>query len=543
MWRRGSCRWHKPVYTVYTVYTGVPKKGIVMKKIAFCLAVLTLLASLAGCGRRQEILNQIESEKVAESIAESQEQESNIIGITPRPQETVAPRPSETEEPSHPVELGNPAESGEPSTPAETLPPAPPIDPDALPNNEGYRLTGGIQLGNTGYYEGVTADILKDRFLSAGAQSSANSVINTPTGILFKFDGKGGSAAYNKITRNISTLCPDPLCRHTDCAWGQFFEFVYVSEEHLYFTVGNVMSPRLFRSDLERNHVEDLGLTLPVGSSIVCIRGDRIYLQMIVYKENTAGDLGYGYYDCSEKKFTLLSGNQTVVVKALIGDTVYYNLDWQDAPIYKANLDFSNAEIATEFEGFDGVLTYNQNYIILYKENVIDSLYNVRTGEFTDVRGRVDYYRFVPVLADQYLYYLRKVSESEIAHSPLKEYYQYKIQDPRDPSRYSSARGKDGGRLYRMNLETGEEELVVELSYNGVPVHISEFMVDGNAVYIGYYTYEDHNNYYNQNYKAGTNQVFSTEKKRYAYMDISNGTINLIDPYPADAEAGIMPLA
>ncbi len=492
-----------------------------MKKIALILSVLTLTSALAGC-RRAEYEKLWESMKEAES--ETEETKSPVIGITP-PETGDAPRPVE------------PDETGEADG---TLPPAPPVDASALPNGEGYRLTGGIQLGGTGYYEGVTAETLKDRFAFAGKQSSSNTMINTPTGILFKFDGKGGTATYNKITRNISELCPDPLCHHTDCAWGQFFEFVYISKDHLYFTVGNVTSPRLFRSDLERNHVEDLGLTLPVGSSVVAVEGNRIYLQMIVYKENGAGDLGYGYYDCSEKKFTLLSGNQTVVVKALIGDTVYYNLDWQDAPIYKANLDFSNAEIATEFEGFNGVLTYNQNYIILYKEDVIDSLYNVRTGKFTDIRGRVDYYRFVPVLADQYLYYLRKVSESEIANSPLKEYYQYKIQDPRDPSRYSSARGKDGGRLYRMNLETGVEELVVELSYNGVPVHISEFMIDGNAIYIGYNAYEDHNNYYNQDYKAGTVQVWSTERRRYAYMDISNGTINFINPYPA-TEEGVMP--
>ncbi len=520
-----------------------------MKKLAVYLAIVTLLTSLASCGRRQEILNQIESEKAAESIAESQERESNIIGITPRPQETVAPRPSETGEPSHPVESGspvesgNPAESGDPSTPAETLPPAPPIDPDALPNNEGYRLTAGIRLGNTGYYEGVTAETLKNRFAFAGKQSGSNTIINTPTGILFRFSGKGGSAAYNKVTRNISELCPDPLCRHTDCAWGQFFEFVYISQDHLYFTVGNVTSPRLFRSDLERNHVEDLELTLPVGSSVVAVEGNRIYLQMMVYKENGAGDLGYGCYDCSEKTFTLLSGNQTVSVKAVIGDTVYYTVNWQSAPIYKANLDFTNAGAATEFEGFNGILAYNQNYIILYKEDVIDSLYHVRTGEFTNIRGRVVLEGFRPVLSEQYLYYVRNMSESEITHSPLKDFYEYRIPDPDFPGYEWPALGQDGGRLYRMNLETGKEELVLELSYNGVPVYINEFMVDGNAIYIGYNTYEDFNNYYNQGYKAGTSMVFSSERKRYAYMDISNGTINLIDPYPADVEAGIMPLA
>ncbi len=513
-----------------------------MKKFVICVFALLLLASLFACGRRQEIIHQIESEKAAESIAESQERESNIIGITPRPQETVAPRPSETGEPSQSDMPDNPDESGDPSTPTETLPPAPPIDPDALPNNEGYRLTAGIQLGNTGYYEGVTAETLKNRFAFAGKQSSSNTIINTPTGILFKFSGKGGTAAYNKVTRNISELCPDPLCRHTDCAWGQFFEFVYISKDHLYFTVGNVTSPRLFRSDLERNHVEDLELTLPVGSSVVAVEGDRIYLQMIVYKENGAGDLGYGYYDCSEKTFTLLSGNQTVSVKAVIGNIIYYTVNWQSAPIYKANMDFTNAGVASEFEGFNGVLTYNQSYIILYKEDVIDSLYNVRTGEFTNIRGRVVLEGFRPVLSDQYLYYVRNVRDSEIANSPLKDYYQYKIQDPEYPSEYYPALGREGGRLYRMNLETGEEELVLELSYNGVPVYICEFMIDGNAIYIGYNTYEDHNNYYNQDYKAGTVQVWSTERRRYAYMDISNGTVNLIDPYPSEDEDGIMPL-
>ncbi len=473
-----------------------------MKKIAFCLAVLMLLTSLfglAGC-RRAEYEKLWESMKEAES--ETEETKSPVIGITP-------------------PETGG-ASSSDTGTSA-------PIDPSTLPNNEGYRLTGGIMSGDKGYYDGVSVDVLKERFQESEMQSANKTLINTPVGVLFNFGGKGGSAAYHKLTGNISTLCPDPLCRHTDCAWSQMRELVHISDDHIYFTIGTD-SPRLFRSDLERNHVEDLEFTLTRGIRILHVTENLIYLQQFIYKEDAAGNLGYGVFDCSTKEFTLLSGNQRIWVCAVVGNTIYYQVGIEET-IWKADLNFQNPQIAEELAGFTGITAYSENYLLLSKNGDFDSLYNVQTKQLTNIRGRIVQYGWGPVFHEQYVYYTKQITAEEIAYSPLKDYFQYRIPDPRDPSASFPMRGMDAGRIYRMNLETGEEKIVMELSYNGVPVTVEEFMVDGDAIYVGYLTYEDHNNYYNADYKIGTMQVWSNKPVRYLYVDMQNGTITLLDPY------------
>ncbi len=509
-----------------------------MKKIAFCLVALLLLASLFGCGRRQEILNQIESERVAESIADIEEKETNTIHLDTRPRETVAIVP-DTEPPmsgeTHaPTETKDPSDTA-PASPADPLPPAdtgtatPPTPSGSYPNDEGYRLTGGIVTGDKGYYDGVSVDVLKDRYAASGMQSANRTLINTPVGVLFNFGGKGGSAAYHKLTGNVSTLCPDPLCRHTDCAWGQMRELVYISDDHIYFTIGTD-SPHLYRSDLERNHVEDLAFTMTRGVRVLHVSGHLIYLQQFIYKEDAAGNLGYGVFDCNTKEFTLLSGDKTVWVCAVVGDTIYYQIDRSET-IWKADLNFRNPQVAEELAGFTGISAYSDNYLLLSKNGDFDSLYNVQTKQLTNIRGRIVQYGWGPVFHEQYVYYTKQISAEEIAYSPLKDYFQYRIPDPRDPSASFPMRGMDAGRIWRMNLETGEEEIVMELSYNGVPVTVEEFMVDGDAIYVGYLTYEDHNNYYNPDYQIGTMQVWSNEPVRYLYVDTHNGTVNLIDPY------------
>ncbi len=488
-----------------------------MKKLALFIAIVTLLTSLASCGRRQDILNQIESEKAAESIGEAQEQESNIIGITPRPQETVAPHPTDTSDPNHPTDT--------------TTSPAP-IDPSTLPNNEGYRLTAGLHLGDRGYYDGVTVEELKERFEAEGMLDMTSQMYNTPTGIIFNLEETQMPAYYNKLTGNITTLCPDPLCRHEDCMWVQLREILYISDEHIYFRSGDIVQAQVFRSDLERNHVEALDLVLALGSRICFVENDKIYLQQNIYQENSAGVSCYGVFDCKEKTFTQLSGTENVEVLAVTGETLWY---WsgRDADIYMTDVRFSKSgEKFAPLAGFDGIEDYQGDYLLLKKNGELDSLYNVQTGELTSVRGRIGSYSHGPIFAGKYVYYCKRVAEGEIESSPWKEYFTYELPRPGRPDLTIPSKGKDAGRIYRLNLETGEEEIVMELQYNGIPVAVQEFAVDGHALYVSYLTYEDHNNYYNQEYMADNpNAILNTEPVRYLYVDMQNGTVNLLDPY------------
>ncbi len=512
-----------------------------MKKLALFLAIVTILTSFASCGRRQELLEQIESEKVAESIADIEEKETNTIHLDTRPRETLASVP-DTEPPisgeTHaPTETQDPSDTA-PASPDDTLPPAdtgtatPPTPSGSYPNDEGYRLTGVVGTGDKGCYEGVTADDLKARFEPMQDFTNSSSVFKTPTGILFQ----KGKTCYNKLTGNMSRLCPDPLCRHDTCAWGQLKEFVYFSEDHIYFTAGATYSDQwLFRSDLERNHVEELGINLFDGGAEICsVNGDKIYMQKDIYQENMAGYRCYGVYDCGTQTFTDLSGKvmgkQDVYVTAVTGETIWYT-DARAVSLYRANLDFSESERMFADLGELGIRAFSNDYLILAEyRKAAKYIYNISTGKLTDIEGRVNDYALDPILSGKYLYYTKKITDAEIAVSPWKEYFNYSFTDPVSNRPYSPV-VKDAGQIFRMNLETGEDEVVLELSYNGVPIAIKEFMVDGDAVYVGYLTYEDFNNYYNQDYHKGTFQMTHAESKRYLYVDMQNGTVNLLDPY------------
>ncbi len=519
-----------------------------MKKLASFLTIVTLLTSLVACGRRQDILNQIESEKAAESLSDAPESEtqSNVIGITPRPQETVAQEsgtpslPAESGTPGesdNPAESGTPAESGDPSRPPETIPPAPPVDPSSLPNDEGYLLTAGIVTGDTGRYEGVTADELKAQFVPLGVSSSASAMVNTPTHALLKlmdFNSIDTTiAAYNKLTGNVTNICPDPLCRHgSSCLWKSLRSILYISRDHIYFTSGDIARAQLFRCALERNHVEKLDLPLFMGDKIWYAEGDKVYLSMYVYQEDSAGRQCFGEYDCKTGAFTPLSPDgQSISVLAVTGTTVWYTVDREET-IRKTDIRFSKSEVVESLRNFVHIRSYTDEYLLLEKVfKTPDSLYHIPTGRLTDVRGKVDLYAAEPVFAGKYIYYLRPVSDAEIVASPLKDYYTYTFEDPRTGQIYSSM-GKNGGRIFRMDLETGDEELIMELSYNGVPVHVQSFMVDGDAVYVAYLTHEDYHNYYNQDYVANNGMgITGYEPYRYLYVDMRNGTVNLLDPY------------
>ncbi len=476
-----------------------------MKKIAFWLAALLLLASLAGCGRRQEILNQIESEKVAESAAE----ESRVLHLDTRPRETVGDHPE-----TSPLEL-----------PSATY-----------PNGEGYRLTGVLGSSDKGYYDTMTFDSLKDKFGTSGMINSFRDLTDTPTGVILTLSGTS-RRVFNKLTGNITMLCPDPLCNHKNCAWSQMFDVVFTNETHIYFACGEYGPQRLFRSDLERNHVEDVGCSLNDGAdTVVYAKGDLVYLMHLDYVEGSAGRCTYGVFDCGTKEFTRLSGEDEVYIHATTGETIWYSVGVGiGAPLYRADPDFSNSERAfADLNESVSILSYSDDYMILAANNTPKYLYNVQTKEIKSIEGRL---KGRVVFDGQYAYYTKAITEAEMASSPLKDYFGFTYQDPLIPEQTILCQNMDAGRIYRLNLETLQEELVMELSFDGVPVKIDEILVDGDAVFVKYLLWSDYKNYYNQDYgkpQGGTglwSSGTSHEPYRYLYVDMQNGTVHLLNSY------------
>ncbi len=498
-----------------------------MRKIVLFLAALMLLTSLSGCGRRQDIWEQIESEKAAESAAE----ESNVVTMGGG-RETVAPEPG-TQKPDVPVDTAkpdNPTDTTTPDDPQETYkPPVPTVpDPnDKYPTHAGYQLTAGINKGGNGAYAGVTADDLLGRYDGCYIGVSAN-FWNAPMGIFFEIQTK--YSFYNKLTKNFTPMCPDPLCRHTDCIWGyNNLQFVYANDTHLYFLASMIPArPKLFRCDLNRNHVEALEVTIYGNDQFCYAEGDRVYLQRTAYKEGQTGDLTFCVLDCNTKEITTIYDKESVWILAVTGgDTVWYQHFPDETVIYKTDLNFSHSEKVSEGNKMT-VMMSNDDYLLIgeYKDGLyIESfLYHIATEKQTNVPSGMSVQTY-SALDSHYLYYTKTISDAEIAVSPLKEYYNYQISQ--EGWTYQPGMMMGDGRIWRFNLETGEEELCAEISYNGIPIWITDFVADGDAVYIAYRTYKDYRNYYNQNHGES---MYDFAPNQYLYVDMTNGTLNLLNP-------------
>ncbi len=498
-----------------------------MKKIVLCIAIFTLIMTFVACGRRQEIINQIESEKAAESAAE----ESNVITMGGG-RETVAPEP-DTQTPDNPVDTAisdNPADTVKPDDPQETYKPPVPTVPDPnskYPTNAGYELTAGINKDGDGAYAGVNADDLLGRYDGCYVGKTAHHW-NTPMGIFFVVNLK--YSYYNKLTRNFTPMCPDPLCRHSDCIWGMAdLEFVYANDTHLYFLAGDFISDKkLYRCDLNRNHVEALGITIKGNDKFCYAEGDLVYLQKTAYKAGQTGDLTFCVLDCNTKELTTVYDMESIKIIAVTGgDTVWYQYFPDETAIYKTDLNFSRSEKVLEGNVMT-VMMSNKDYLLIGESDegmFIDSfLYQISNGKQIKVPDGKSIHTGAS-LDSRYLYYTKTTSDAEIATSPFKEYYSWQI--PQDGWSYHPGDFVGDGRVWRMDLETGEEELCAEISYNGIPIYISEIVADGDALYIEYLTYKDFRNYFNQNHG---DDMYDWANDRYMYVDMTNGTLNLLNP-------------
>ncbi len=489
-----------------------------MKKLALFLATVTLLTSLAGCGRRQDILNQIESEKTAESAAE----ESSVVTMGGG-RETIAPEPG-TQMPDVPVDTANPDNPPESYKPPEITIPEP---NSKYPTNAGFEYTGGINKGGNGYYKDVTADELTERF-DGSYGIGYTEHWNTPLSIIYQvFENyQMHYSCYNKLTGHFTPMCPDPLCRHTDCIWGQLeLNFLYVNDTHIYFSAGSRSgAPTLYRCDLNRNHVESLGLALWVTEKVCYAEDDKVYIQKLAYKSEEAADWTFAVLDCKTKKLTTIYDKESIVICAITGgDTVWYRRDQNSTTLYKADLNFSHIEKLIENEPYT-FMNANENYLLIGDaDRHEDYLYHIETGRKINVpEGLVD--GNSTALDNHYLYYTKLTTKEEIAVSPLKDYFAWK--ESQNGWTYCAADWAGDGRIWRMNLETGEEEICAELSYNGIPIWIRDIVVDGDAFFITYITYEGFRNYYNQDC-----DIYDFDNsKSYMYVDMNNGTITLLDP-------------
>ena len=150
------------------------------KALLMILAAILAASSLAGCSRRGQYEDQLESQKVAESLDAIPETNDNITGE----------------------------------------------------NAPDYQTPIMLKTGDTPFYEGKTVEELKAVFRSSSTRSDPTV---TPTGRMYRTYDEN-MWYYNKLTGNFSAWCADPLCNvveNENCIWYDFLWILYISDEYL----------------------------------------------------------------------------------------------------------------------------------------------------------------------------------------------------------------------------------------------------------------------------------------------------------------------
>ncbi len=380
---------------------------------------------------------------------------------------------------------------------------------------------------------------------------------------------------YDQVTGKTGPLCPEADCDTATCPLARAYRFLYAGDEHLYFTAPDLEEAhrgyaRVYRCDLSRQNIEELmrtdividapepaetnaaGEEIDDGSAsygyysgferIYHADGDRIYMTKLHYEEGekpTTDMKTYGIFDCSAKVFTPIEAAAGKYVQAVIdGDTVFCREEYEEGfyHYYKANLDFTEVQPLSELDALlDGQFAYvsgfTDGYLLVEKYNSgthrydHDVLYDPNTGRVIDWAENLSFCKKF-VLTDQYIYYTRDLWEDEIETSPLKDYFEYTfISQANGRPKVYDCLNREAGRVYRMNLDTLEEELVLELAFNDVPVWIQDIRMNGGQCFVTYSTYKEFRNLYNKGHEAST----SHSRQHFAIVDFGSGTVRLIE--------------
>ncbi len=472
-----------------------------MKKLFICLFLLSVLFLSASCNHRQEIVDKYESEIEAASDSP----DSNVL----------------THDPDEPEYVGT------------------------YPNDRGWKIEAIRGEGDKGYYEDKTLEDLQALFTPSGANQVA--YVITPAGVIF--EGANDLYFYNKLTGNFSVCCPDPLCEG-DCLWATTPLCLHVSEEHMYFVADKqnlLNAPEeavvYFRCDLNRNHIEVLYEDTYANDTIVWAEGDKVYLTRLSYRADDSAVCAYGIFDCKTGEFTKLSGNKNMEgIYGVAGGRLWYG-DTRTGKLYSSNLDMTDEkEHFSEYESAS-ISKMGEDFLLLqiapYPEEpwyLPTHVYNIGTGELTDISSwSGSMYNYT--INGDYLYYQKKLSEEEIAASPHKEYYEYETEY--ETIKYFSdtmfipikkkvtCPNMAAGRLWRMNLNTMEEELLLEMSYDGIPGLIGDYVVDGDVCYLSCSPYLNYLNYYTAENWPDCQEEYTGGG--FMLVDFSNGTIRFLD--------------
>ncbi len=355
---------------------------------------------------------------------------------------------------------------------------------------------------------------------------------------------------FNKLTGNISTWCPDPMCEGGEnCVfsgfWNDYGELcTYVGEHHLYFISSyKDFTARLYRCDFRRNNLEML-YVLPTYVDDGQVYSE--YIEIIYEKDNLLYFLERNYVGSNKNsipsvktlnmdngEISVVSGDINIGQCFVENDEVYYTLN-EPEEYYtwsKTDLNFSKKE--SLFEGPMRIYNHTKDYAIITEwkgYGVFEQyyLYSLDTGESIPLGEQT---RNV-VLSGDYIYYTKLLTDEEIENDPNKEYFLWE-----DPDRGNTITSqKTNARIFRRQIGSDEEELVFQLFYQGVPVMINDFYADGECLWMEVKNHEQYRNYFNQDFGGRPTQDRVENEKEQPKMgsylimvDLHSGTVRFIE--------------
>ncbi len=429
-----------------------------------------------------------------------------------------------------------------------------------------YALPVIKKTSDKGFFEGKTKEELYA--LYQGNSVNDKSEYFLPTGRIIDAAGPGDCFFYNKLTGNISTWCPDPLCDHQwenclfNSAWSLVGKTEFVTKDHLYFICSyNDDVDRLVRCDHERNNVERLYANGREISDIVCEKDGKLYFSEFKYAGS--GESAYCVLmelDLSTKKATVANDEHDFNHIFMMGDTVIFSDRENIRKYYKTDLSFEKVEELFEYAQINSYTNRYITYIPIDPKDadlvVYHNVYDLETGKIIEL-GNI----YNATISGDYIYYRERLSPEEIEKSPLKDFYTYTWDNEKIvittgtgnrkavhtyPASTGNKSGMDlRGRIMRMKLDGTERECVLEMTYEGIPVRIENFSVDGECIWFTFNNYKEFRNYYNQTWtnlgllKNPNATVegaetwadeFMHDGPHLAVADLQNGTVRIIEP-------------
>ena len=118
---------------------------------------------------------------------------------------------------------------------------------------------------------------------------------------------------------------------------------------------------------------------------------------------------------------------------------------------------------------------------------------------------------------------MRNLTEEELENSPHKEYHEWRNENGIKP-------GHDGS-VWRMKIGTNEEEKVFTATYQDKPIFSTIQGVDGECLWLEIKTYDQWENYYNQNFTSSS-AYFQKKGMMSDYLvvvDLHDGTMRFIE--------------